>query len=333
MNKKHLKSARIENYSTNNLKLGKIPVLKKHQYFIIEGYTITGDAPKEFIRAYEYGTVRKRDWKNWPLFIAKTGHKWYPSESITEYLLNKLGCAFNMNMSESKIVFAGNQIRFLSKYFLNNDEELIHGAELYAGYLGDKDFVEEIENKDLARDFFTLQFTQDAIKYAYPYHYEGIMEEFIKMILFDALVGNNDRHFYNWGIIRHLERDHAPRFAPIYDTARGLFWNSSDDKIFRKFRNKNELDLYIKKYAERSKPKIGWEGENNINHFNLVYNIHKHEFGISKSDIYDLFLQKRFKRLIEVVNRDFVELFSKQRRELITRCLNYRYRRIIELIG
>jgi len=76
-----------------------------------------------------------------------------------------------------------------------------------------------------------------------------------------------------------------------------------------------------------------YTGENNINHFNLVYNIHKHEFGISKSDIYDLFLQKRFNRLIEVVNRDFVELFSKQRRELITRCLNYRYRRIIELIG
>ncbi len=332
MKKKYLKGVKIENYSCDNIQYPKTPTLKKHQYFIVSGYTITGDAPKEFIRAYEYGCTSKGDSKKWPLFIAKTGHKWYPVESITEYLLNKLGVAFGLDMAESKVVMAGNQIRFLSKYFLNKGEELIHGADLFAGYLGDRSFVEEVEDKNLARDLFTLQFTKKAIKYAYPYHFERILKNFIKMLLFDALVGNNDRHFYNWGVIRHLERDFKPFFSPIYDTARGLFWNESESKIIDLYRNKNRLGLYINKYCENSKPKIGWDRENNINHFRLVSKIYNNEFGITKNEIKDLFLRSSFDKLIDIVRKDFVYLLSKERKEIILECLNFRYNRILEIL-
>jgi hypothetical protein len=112
-------------------KPGRIPIVKKHQYKIVDGYTITGDAPKEFIRVYEYGKTRKSNPGKWPLYIAKTGHKWYPTESITEYLLNILGIKFGVEMAESKIAWIGGQLRFLSRYFLDSkDQELIHGADI-----------------------------------------------------------------------------------------------------------------------------------------------------------------------------------------------------------
>jgi len=142
---------KIENFSSLRLKSGVvgIPIVKNCNYEVVEGITITGDAPKKFIRVYdrsEKPKYFKKNKKKWPLYIAKTGQKWYPLESITEYLLNQLGEVFGLNMAKSSIRIIGGQLRFLSRYFLKNkSEELIHGAEMFAGYVGDLAFIEEVE--------------------------------------------------------------------------------------------------------------------------------------------------------------------------------------------
>ncbi|MGV8094617.1 MAG: HipA domain-containing protein [Mangrovibacterium sp.] len=313
---------------------GKVPTIKKHQYRIVHGYTITGDAPKEFIRVYEYGAAPKACPNKWPLYIAKTGHKWYPTESITEYLLNVLGVAFGLEMAHSKIAWIGGQVRFLSRYFLLTEkQELIHGADIFAGFVNDREFVEQVEEQQLARDLFTLQFTKEALKFTFPYHWESILNQFVKMLLFDALVGNNDRHFYNWGVIRHIESKHEPRFSPIYDTARGLFWNESEKKILTLWGDKKRLQTYLSKYCTNSRPKIGWEGATNINHFKLVYNTYKNEFGITKSEINHLFLQSRFEKMVESIQMNFSGILGVERTKLIVECLNFRYHEISKQIG
>jgi len=59
------------------------------------------------------------------------------------------------------------------------------------------------------------------------------------MIVFDGLTGNNDRHFYNWGVIDSKKKtSKLPNFAPLYDSARGLLWNVDDQKI----------KVYLKEY-------------------------------------------------------------------------------------
>ena len=79
----------------------------------------------------------------------------------------------------------------------------------------------------------------------------------MELLVLDALIGNNDRHFYNWGIIRDLENKVKPKFSPIYDTARGLYWNVHDITIDTKMNNPKDLDKYIQKYCNDSSPKIG----------------------------------------------------------------------------
>lgn len=171
-NKRYLLPAKLEKWSGAFIPgPGKILVVKKHQYQIVSGYTISGDAPKDFIRLYEYGAACKSKPNKWPLYIAKTGHKWYPTESITELLLNELGLSFGIDMAESKIAWIGGQLRFLSRYFLQSKEqELIHGADIFAGYVNDKNLIEEIEEQKLARDLLTLPFTKNALQHSFPYN-------------------------------------------------------------------------------------------------------------------------------------------------------------------
>lgn len=232
LTQKALKRESLEQESgLRTFHFGTIPVVKKKHYRVIKGTSVGGDAPKELLKIYFYRKGHQRihnPWL-WDTYIAKTGHKWYPYESITEYVLNQLGYCLGLNMAESKLVQINGQIRFLSKIFLKEGKEkLEHGAELYAGYLGDKDFVHEIEEQQMARDFFTLSFTYDTLKHIYPHQADDLFMDFVRMLVFDAIVGNNDRHYYNWGVITDTYGKEQPRFSPIYDTARALFWNLSE---------------------------------------------------------------------------------------------------------
>jgi hypothetical protein len=333
--RKHIKALRIIDHSGFNPKPGIIPFAKKHQYFVITDIAITGDAPKDFIRYYQYGIGRKSRPTSWPLYLAKHGHKHYPMEAITEYLLNRIGEMYGFKMAESALGWFGGQIRFLSKYFLTKPMEQVldHGADLYAGYLNDRFFVEEVEKQRLSPEFFTVQFTLSTLKHFYPDQSETLILEFIRLLIFDSLIGNNDRHFYNWGIIRHIKGNDKPVFSPIYDTARGLFWNDHEDKIRRIASNKIDFQSFVEKYADNSTPKTGWEGDKKLTHFQLVEKLKTLPFAINCELIKDACSDLKLKRVISMIEKDFRDLMSPERRELIIACVSYRHQVIKNILN
>ncbi|HEY9004623.1 MAG TPA: hypothetical protein VIM75_00745 [Ohtaekwangia sp.] len=56
---KYLLPDKIENYSGFRVTHRNVHILKKNQYYVTD-QTVSGDAPKKFIRLYEYGSVVKR---------------------------------------------------------------------------------------------------------------------------------------------------------------------------------------------------------------------------------------------------------------------------------
>ncbi|WP_317897784.1 HipA domain-containing protein [Aurantibacillus circumpalustris] len=329
-----LKEEKIENYSGVNLNLRRcIECLKKDNWIELD-LSVGGDAPKNFIAVYHYeknSSTRKSNSKTWPKYIAKVGHKWYPLESINEYLFNQIGEVLGLRMAFSSLVLAGNQLRFLSRYFLKENESLEHGAQIFSGFIEDKDWVEDIEKKGLARRFFTFQFAEQAICHTYPNEAQPILEDFVKMLVFDALTGNNDRHFYNWGVIKHIESKKKPIFAPVFDSARGLFWNTSEGQLLSWEANLN-LDERIRKYSEGSKPKIGWDGLEDLNHFELINKIFSLDSRY-KEVCRQLINEENLHILEQLLDSDFEKLYSKKRMSLIKKCLVYRFNRLIEIIN
>lgn len=259
--------------------------LKKKHYDILP-QTIDGNAPKDFIRMYEYKKGKANPKPKWDKYIAKIGHKWYPLESITEYMLNCIGEVMGLNMAASQLRLVHGQIRFLSKYFLEEGDILVHGAQLYSACLLENDdrFVEEIERNKLSRSLLSFQITNEAVRFSFPDQHSSIMTALVELLAFDAIIGNNDRHFYNWAVITDLEGKKAPTFSPIYDTARGLFWNVPESTIEKKYyqgKGKNEKinTVALEAYIQSSRPKIGWEDWNEkkeINHFQLLELIYKY---------------------------------------------------------
>ena len=304
--------------------------LKKKNFWVDDTLESTGDAPKEFIHCYRYlSGIRRPKKKNWPLYIAKTGQKFYPNESITEHLLTRIGQCLGFNTAESHLAIVSGQLRFMSKHFHSRKEELIHGAEIYYGYLEDRDFVDQIENEKRARSFFTVQFTEEALKSLFPKDYQKLFDQFLEMILFDALIGNNDRHYYNWGVIQSLDRGKPVRFAPIYDTARGLLWNTEEEKVVSLRQDKNQWRAFKAKYLNNSKPKIGWDGLDDLNHFELLERIV--QLHLSKQDLKKFLNQENLQTAQNVIDSEFGNLFSPGRKELIKELLQERFNTLIAI--
>ena len=327
---------KIENWS-GSIRVEKLglPTISSVDYVWHSNYTLSGDAPKGFLSIYSFNknsSIRKKSPKTWAKYIVKTGHKWYPNESITEHLLNRLGTIFGLQMAQSGLVIINGQLRFISKYFLHyNREELVHGAEIFAGYLEDSKMVEDIEAAHLSQNLFTLQFVKQALQHAFPKQSAELLHQLVQLLLFDAFVGNNDRHYYNWAVINSYYRNTLPKFSPVYDTARGLFWNNSDMQLEQRFRQGN-IQHYLEKYCQESRPKIGWEGVSNINHFNLVRLIFTNNFAITKQQLSELFNQQLLPSSFEVIDSEFSKMMSQRRRELIKQCLEYRFNTIRKII-
>lgn len=327
--KKIFEITEIENYSGVDIKNihRNVPLLKPKHYKALD-FPIGGDAPKDFIQAYIYGDSRKANPNKWSKYIAKVGHKWYPLESVNEHLLNRIGEVLGLKMAKSHIRLFGNQLRFLSLYFRKKDEELVHGANIYSAFLNEEDtqFVQEIEDAALSREFFTFQFTVKAIKTVFQNDdYQSILMSLVNMLMFDAIVGNNDRHFYNWGVLRDIRGGRKPYFSPIYDSARGLFWNYSEEKIESIVQKGTIIDeIQFDRYIRKSLPKIGWQDEKKINHFKLIEKIYS-TYPEYRKSCRKLSNNVHLQNVLQMLNKEFCNFYSEKRLILIEECLKRRF--------
>ncbi|NQW99792.1 HipA domain-containing protein [bacterium] len=301
----------------------ELPILKDGCFRVLDA-AVAGDAPKDFLRIYRYGDGRRANSRTWPAWIAKVGHKYYPNESVTEHLLTRIGQALELKVADSDLMWFGPQLRFMSRYFLNGEKQsLVHGAEIFAGHLADRDFVEEVERTNQSRNLFTFQFVEEALKSRFPRHWQNLLAEFTRLLAFDAIVGNNDRHFYNWGVVLDVEGRCEPRFSPIYDTARALYWNTTDARLAEIARDPARRDGHQEKYVQKCYPKTGWDGSGMPNHFDLMRAIStsRPELGALLRTIPLGDLSERTTRMFD---EEFRSLMNPLRAEFIQRCLDRR---------
>lgn len=308
-----------------------IPCLKSRHIQIVN-IKMDGDAPKEYINAYFFQEGKRTIHRcnNWDGYICKVGHKHYPIESTTEYLINRIGESLGLSINHSKLLLANGQIRFLAKDFLKKGEKLIHGIEIISEYLEDKEFVNEInENRKERRHFFTFDLLEESIIDIYKQNSNIILQSLIKMIVFDAVTGNNDRHFYNWGLIGNSNRikNKQPVFSPIYDSSRGLYWNLSEDNINQILIDENKINHYI----INSMPRISIPNNPKANHFELLKYIKEKKKNYLEI-ITSLITKEKEDKIVKLIDVELAKLLSGNRKKLIVLTLQKRFDKLRELI-
>ena len=137
--------------------------------------------------------------------------------------------------------------------FVPDDGRLVHGNELLAEMHSDykKAVFYRSQQHTLSRAIAAIKKTgaKFPIGWSFPESTINTVGIFVGYLLLDALVGNQDRHHENWGMIRSIE--HGVCLAPTYDHASSLGRNELDKNRLRRLHTKDKGQS-VESYAQRA---------------------------------------------------------------------------------
>lgn len=117
-------------------------------------------------------------------------------EFWSEVIASEVGQLLGFNVLRYDIAVYGDLMGCISKSMIKPDgEEMVEGVRYLQG------FSREYNPDDKShRAMYTFQLIELALKAA---KLEGDIEHIVELIVFDALIGNGDRHQENWAFINH----------------------------------------------------------------------------------------------------------------------------------
>lgn len=197
-----------------------------------------------------------------------TGEYW--AEKIASQLAEVLG----IECAKVDIGTFNGRIGSMSYMILNDEEELIEGIQyitnIYKEYNQDK-FIDY-----KTQEPYSINMILKSIKDT------GLGNNFLVIPIFDALIGNSDRHHSNWGIVKNKVNGDI-RISPLYDNGSSLCCLIDSKDVSNFLRDKMRFESLI---FGKSKSMIRWKNKNRIRHFELIEHIKNeyHEETISMVD-------------------------------------------------
>lgn len=279
-----------------------------------------GTRDKVFIENPEDGKV----------YFFKESIERYPSEFWAEIISSKIGQHLGFNVLDYNIGIMGVTLGCICESMINQtSEELEHGVNLL------KESVPNFKLTDRPQIGFNE--VEESFR-----NYKGFINSFIEILVFDAIIGNQDRHSENWAIIRSLDvKNKAFNTKKLVIKMYGIYkkYNLRLAKIpfkrfFLKYMNKAELvdirfspiydsgsslgrdiletkihnylenDSKVQKYINNGRSEIRWTAEEKkINHFEIIKKV-KERYPQKVTEIINKVLKKYKKEDIErIINQ------------------------------
>ena len=154
----------------------------------------------------------------------------------------------------------------------------------------------------------------------------NLFADFVKIMIFDALVGEQDRHEENWGII--IVNNHY-YISPLYDNGCSLLREFKNDNLANQYySNKKSFEAYIRKsktyfYKEDKKTRYG--------HFELIHYLYLMYPDIVVNEIIRLkkLTDKKIEEIVEMIPDDlltkihkkYIIMYLKRRKEILLKII------------
>lgn len=158
----------------------------------------------------------------------------YRPENWSEVIAYEVGTKLGFDVLRYDLAEYKGRVGCISKNMISTEdlESLIEGHQILSSYDPSYDPADQ-----KTKHLYTFEFVCEAIKH---FGFSKYINHFLRTLIFDAIIGNSDRHQSNWGIIQSINIE-------IVENNIGL-----TDRIFK--RSKQEGRRYIFHFLNRPTP-------------------------------------------------------------------------------
>lgn len=228
------------------------------------------------------------------------------TESCSEKMAYEIAKVLEYPIARIELAEDENGVIGILNYLFVNTKEVEH-----------IDAVSYINQNNLKREQF---YTIKNIKSCLDQLDIALFNQFLKILVFDALIGETDRHEENWGI---LIGDEGYRISPLYDNGCNLLREFKDIKFAEKYYSgQKSFDSYI----ERSRSLIYNEAtQKTYTHLELIKELYKECPNIIQNEIDNIskLTDNEIDRIVQSIpnylmldkQKEYIIKFIKRRKE------------------
>lgn len=202
---------------------------------------------------------------------------------------------------------------------------LTEGVELiqarYPFYNSDK-LREDKDGK-----IYSVQMIEDSFKIP------GEMNGILKMIVFDCLIGNSDRHHSNWAEISKMDYMDGGfwfyfNISPLYDNGSSLCAYINEEDIPNILKDKMRFQALL---DTKSKSMIGWENKRPIRHFELLEKLKENYYDVTVKYIETIKNNINEISINETLNKFSDNIISSNMKKLLRLYILERRKKLLEI--
>jgi hypothetical protein len=242
----------------------KLRGLSSRRTFVLMRWWFTPDVTSWTKTADEWIGLREKLWvvdafgASW---LRKKPLSWRATELAIEAFTLELArrCGYNVAFGRccTWTDETGSIRGFVSRKFHDTTEQQFVGGQLLAPRLDIPADLPPDVVEARRRALSTIELTRSVLIEQGTRYHADLVNPFLRMLVFDAWIGNGDRHSANWAIlVRGSLHGSSCRLAPMYDTAGCLLADLKDETIERRFAPSLE-DAAVERYVEKCRSGFG----------------------------------------------------------------------------
>lgn len=256
-------------------------------------------------------------------FLFKTDAWRYPVGVLTEQCLQNVYHAVGIEVPQSFLVTLDHKIWLASRWFIPEGSSFYSGTQILGTLLGGESYIRQLEENQATRSAVSVGMVKSALAQSCGDDADSLFQQWVKMVLMDALVGNTDRSPENWGVL-YNDLTNTWTFAPVYDTSRALLYQQEEGFLARLTPGTKAARKWVESYCHGSLPKLCYKEGAVISHFQLAYELQTVLPFVVESWWVNLLIEKGW-NVIETTARSFQSLVSPNRLFWWLMVLKYRF--------
>ncbi|SDX34155.1 HipA domain-containing protein [Eubacterium barkeri] len=187
-------------------------------------------------------------------------------EHVSEKLAQELATAVKLPCADIDLGRRDGREGCMSYLINKGDEELIEGIRLigqkYPSFRADQLFDKDTQS------YYSLGMILEVLEDKF------LQREALRMVIFDFLIGNSDRHQSNWALL--INREKARRFCPIYDNGSSLCAYVTEEQIDSYLGNDRVRFISLVDSKSRSRIRIDSNKKKEPTHLEMLEHIRQH---------------------------------------------------------